>query len=402
MSIKNFSLTQKKYENDIVDYNKAQGNSGNKIKKDSCDQYWQINLINVSKVFQDFIAVNNINLDIKKGEFFSLLGPSGCGKTTTLRMIAGLENPTSGKILLGGIDVTNVPAYRRDVNTVFQDYAIFPHMNVWDNIYFPLKMKGISKKDAAPKITRVLKLVNMIDFSQRYSHQLSGGQRQRIALARALVNEPKALLLDEPLGALDFKLRIAMQTVLKDIQRDLGITFIYVTHDQTEAITMSDRIAVMRQGVVDQVGNPDEIYNKPATPFVASFIGEMNFVDGVVVGEMNNQLKIKIADNIILCEKSEYQLKEGEQVLLSIRPEKVFINSNLDYPNKIKAKLTRIVFRGDNYQITTQFNSSELTSVIASKNIDLNLNLNQEVILSWQIKDARVFPIELKKNIIRY
>ncbi len=362
----------------------------------------QIVLKNVSKVFQDFVAVDNINLDIKKSEFFSLLGPSGCGKTTTLRMIAGLESPTSGKIFLGGKDVTNVPAYKRDVNTVFQDYAIFPHMNVWDNIYFPLKMKGISKKEAAPKIEKVLKLVNMLNFSNRYSHQLSGGQRQRIALARALVNEPQALLLDEPLGALDFKLRVAMQTVLKDIQQELGITFIYVTHDQTEAITMSDRIAVMRQGVVDQIGTPDEIYNKPATPFVASFIGEMNFVDGKVVEEYEDELKVKIANNFIICKKNNYLIKKDDEVLVSIRPEKVYINPEQKLPNQIYAKLSRIVFRGDNYQITTQFDSSELTSVVAAKSINLNFNLGHELRLGWYTEDVQVFPIQLKKNIIKY
>ncbi len=362
----------------------------------------QIQLINVTKKFQDFIAVDNVSLDIKKGEFFSLLGPSGCGKTTTLRMIAGLENPTVGRILLGGKDVTDVPAYRRDVNTVFQDYAIFPHMNVYDNIYFPLKMRKISRKDAAPKIERVLRLVNMNGFENRYSHQLSGGQRQRIALARALVNEPQALLLDEPLGALDFKLRIAMQTVLKDIQRDLGITFIYVTHDQTEAITMSDRIAVMRQGVVDQIGNPDEIYNKPSTPFVASFIGEMNFIDGKIVKEYPDSFSVKIADFKTMCLKNNYKLKEGDEVLISIRPEKVYIEPKIKLPNEIEAKLSRIIFRGDNYQITASFNNSELSSVIAAKDLDLSFNLNKTVKIGWDTADVQVFPIELKKNIIKY
>jgi len=362
----------------------------------------QIALINVTKIFQDFTAVNDLTFEIKKGEFFSLLGPSGCGKTTTLRIIAGLENPTAGKILLDGKDVTNIPAYRRNVNTVFQDYAIFPHMNVWDNIYFPLKMKRISRKDAGLRIERVLKLVNMSDYSKRFSHQLSGGQRQRIALARALVNEPEALLLDEPLGALDFKLRIAMQTVLKDIQKDLGITFVYVTHDQTEAITMSDRIAVMRQGVVDQIGTPDEIYNLPATPFVASFIGEMNFIDGVVVDELAEKLKVKIGDFLIICNKNEYNLHKDDEILISVRPEKVFIKPSFSLTNEIKARLSRIVFRGDNYQITTTFNSSELSSVIAAKNLDMTLNLNELVTVSWNAEDARVFPIELKRNIIKY
>ena len=374
----------------------------NNIPEAKITEETQIKLIEVSKVFQDFIAVDNINLDIKKGEFFSLLGPSGCGKTTTLRMIAGLENPSAGRIMLGGKDVTTIPAHRRDVNTVFQDYAIFPHMNVRDNIYFPLRMRKISRKEANPRIERMLKLVNMSEYSGRFSHQLSGGQRQRIALARALVNEPEALLLDEPLGALDFKLRIAMQTVLKDIQKDLGITFIYVTHDQTEAITMSDRIAVMRQGVVDQIGSPGDIYNNPATPFVASFIGEMNFLDGKVTEEFEDKLKIKIGDFEVKCKKNEYDIKEGDNVLLSIRPEKVYVKPVIRIDNEVKAKLSRIVFRGDNYQVTTNIDSGELTSVIASKSLDISLNLNELITVGWNVEDARVFPIELKKYIIKY
>jgi len=374
----------------------------NNIPEARVTEETQIKLMAVSKVFQDFIAVDNINLDIKKGEFFSLLGPSGCGKTTTLRMIAGLENPSAGRIMLGGKDVTTIPAYRRDVNTVFQDYAIFPHMHVWDNIYFPLKMRKISRREAAPRIERMLKLVNMSDYAKRFSHQLSGGQRQRIALARALVNEPEALLLDEPLGALDFKLRIAMQTVLKDIQKDLGITFIYVTHDQTEAITMSDRIAVMRQGVVDQIGSPDDIYNKPATPFVASFIGEMNFIDGTVIKELADDWIVKIGGFEVTCKKNEYNIKTGDDVLLSIRPEKVYVKPSDILDNEVKATLSRIVFRGDNYQVTTNIDSGELTSVIASKSLDISLNSNELITIGWNVEDARIFPIELKKYIINY
>ncbi len=385
-----------------IDKKHQVGSEKSRISNNRMNDEIQIQLINVTKKFQDFVAVDNVSLDIKKGEFFSLLGPSGCGKTTTLRMIAGLENPTIGKILLGGKDVTSIPAYRRDVNTVFQDYAIFPHMNVYDNIYFPLKMRKIKKKDAASRIERVLRLVNMNGFENRYSHQLSGGQRQRIALARALVNEPEALLLDEPLGALDFKLRIAMQTVLKDIQRDLGITFIYVTHDQTEAITMSDRIAVMRQGVVDQIGSPDDIYNKPATPYVASFIGEMNFIDGKVIKEHQDSILVNVSGFKITCSKNNYRIKEGDEVLVSIRPEKVYIKPKEKRANEIEARLSRIVFRGDNYQITTSFNDSEITSVIAAKDLDISINLNEQVKIGWETEDVQVFPIELKANIIRY
>ena len=239
-----------------------------------------IELRGVKKAWGDVVAVQSFDVSIRKGEFFSLLGPSGCGKTTTLRMIAGLEEPTEGRVLLEGHDVSRVPPYRRNVHTVFQDYALFPHMSVRKNIWFPLKMKGVSLADAQQRIGRVLRLVSMEGYERRLPQQLSGGQRQRIALAAFPGGRPAALLLDEPLGALDFKLRGAMQKVLKDIQRNVGITFIYVTHDQTEALTMSDRIAVMKGGRVHQIGAPDEIYSRPATAFVASFIGEMNFLHG--------------------------------------------------------------------------------------------------------------------------
>ncbi|MDR3644489.1 MAG: ABC transporter ATP-binding protein, partial [Clostridia bacterium] len=244
------------------------------------EENFEIELQNIRKVYGDLIAVDNSSFKIRHGEFFSLLGPSGCGKTTTLRMISGLEEPSEGNIFLAGEDVTYKPTYQRNVSTVFQDYALFPHMNIYENVYFPLKMKKMSRREADPMIHQILDLVNMGNFEKRLPQQLSGGQRQRIALARSLVNKPRALLLDEPLGALDFKLRIQMQKVLKDIQKDVDITFIYVTHDQTEAITMSDRICVMKDGMIHQIGTPDEIYNSPATQFVAGFIGDMDFIEG--------------------------------------------------------------------------------------------------------------------------
>ena len=361
-----------------------------------------IELIDLNKYFQGFIAVNNINMQIKEGEFFSLLGPSGCGKTTTLRMIAGLETPSSGKILLDGKDVTNISAYRRNVNTVFQDYAIFPHMTIYDNIYFPLKMKGISRKEADPKILRILKIVSMEDLGKRYSSQISGGQRQRIALARALVNEPKALLLDEPLGALDFKLRIAMQTVLKDIQRNLGITFIYVTHDQTEAITMSDRIAVMRDGIAHQIDNPDEIYNNPQTAFVASFIGEMNFLEGMIISIDEKTVRVKLDEYEVQCNKNDYEYSQGDKVLFCVRPEKVFPNSDKRYLNEINCKLVRVVFRGDNYEITAKFNENEFRASINVVEWNKNYSIGEPITMSWDINHSIIYPIEMKKDIISY
>lgn len=237
---------------------------------------------NVSRHFGEVKAVDNIELQIRDGEFFSMLGPSGSGKTTCLRMIAGFDRPTSGQIILYGQDVSHLPPYERPVNTVFQDYALFPHMTVEDNIAYGLMIKGVAKVERVKQVGDMLALVRLPGFGHRKPSQLSGGQRQRVALARALINRPKVLLLDEPLGALDLKLRQQMQVELKNIQREVGITFIFVTHDQEEALTMSDRIAVFNEGKVEQVGNPADVYEHPATPFVAGFVGTSNLVVGEV------------------------------------------------------------------------------------------------------------------------
>jgi putative spermidine/putrescine transport system ATP-binding protein len=237
---------------------------------------------NVVKVFDDFRAVDGVDLDIYEGEFFSLLGPSGSGKTTCLRMIAGFEEPTEGRILLQGKDVSTLPPYERDVNTVFQDYALFPHMTVAKNVEYSLKVAGVGGKERAERVSDALRMVQLTGFDKRKPALLSGGQRQRVALARALVKEPRVLLLDEPLGALDLKLRQEMQIELKSIQKRVGLTFIYVTHDQEEALTMSDRLAVMNKGKIEQVGTPAEVYEHPATSFVASFVGISNVLSGEV------------------------------------------------------------------------------------------------------------------------
>ena len=243
-----------------------------------------IQLDHVRKSFGDFVAVEHADFGIRQGEFFAMLGPSGCGKTTTLKMIAGFEQPTSGKVLLNGADVSRVPPYKRNVNTVFQQYALFPHMTVADNVRFGPKSKKVPKSEYEPNVAQMLEVVRLGEFADRRPSQLSGGQQQRVALARALVNFPSALLLDEPLAALDLKLREAMQFELKRIQREVGITFVFVTHDQGEALTMSDRIAVMSDGRVEQIGTPEEIYNSPASLFVAGFIGSANLLPGDVVG----------------------------------------------------------------------------------------------------------------------
>ncbi|MBM6837794.1 ABC transporter ATP-binding protein, partial [Clostridium saudiense] len=242
-----------------------------------------IELKEISKTYGDNKVLNNLSLNIKKNEFLTLLGPSGCGKTTTLKIIAGFENADEGIVLFGDENITTLPPYKRKLNTVFQKYALFPHMNIYENIAFGLKIKKLPKSEIDKKVKEMLKLVALEGFEKRSVESLSGGQQQRVAIARALVNEPEVLLLDEPLGALDLKLRKEMQIELKKIQQRLGITFIFVTHDQEEALTMSDTIVVMNKGVIQQMGSPEDIYNEPANAFVADFIGESNILDGIMI-----------------------------------------------------------------------------------------------------------------------
>ncbi len=272
-------------------------------------------------------AVAHVSVEIADGEFFALLGPSGCGKTTTLRLIAGFEQPTGGKILIRGRAMQGIPAYHRPVNTVFQDYALFPHLTVEQNIMFGLQMEGVNKREAQKRAIDSLEMVRLPGVGKRKPHQLSGGQQQRVALARALVKQPAVLLLDEPLGALDLKLRKNMQYELKALQRDVGITFIYVTHDQEEAITMADRIAVMNDGKMLQVGSPKEIYEHPNTHFVADFIGETNFIPGSLVERgADGYGKVKLADDqLITAQLSETLGSANGDVMVAIRPERVGI-----------------------------------------------------------------------------
>jgi spermidine/putrescine transport system ATP-binding protein len=280
-----------------------------------------VELRNVIKRFDQQTVVDQLSLSIRQGEFITLLGPSGCGKTTTLRMIAGFEHPTSGDILLDGEQVQDRPPHERDVNTVFQSYALFPHLNAYENVAFGLRVKKVPKGLIDDRVRQALRMVQLEEYANRKPDQLSGGQRQRIAIARALVNNPKVLLLDEPLGALDQKLRKQMQVELKHLQKQLGITFIFVTHDQEEALTMSDRIAVMNKGVLEQVGTPGEIYELPATRFVAEFIGETNLLTGTVRQRDNRRLVID-CDGIQVAAASQPSLPENEKVTIAIRPEK--------------------------------------------------------------------------------
>lgn len=307
-----------------------------------------IEMLGISKDFDGELALNNINLYVRDGEFLTLLGPSGCGKTTLLRLIAGFSMPTSGTIVMDGKDLVSVPPYKRKINTVFQKYALFPHLNVFDNIAFGLNVKKLQKSIVKEKVTEMLALVNLSGYEKRYIEQLSGGQQQRVAIARALVNEPEVLLLDEPLGALDLKLRKEMQLELKRMQQKLGITFIYVTHDQEEALTMSDTIVVMNHGVIQQIGTPMDVYNEPKNRFVAKFIGESNIFPATMVRDFLVRI------NGIEYECVDKGFGENVPVDVVVRPEDV------DFIASDKAKLTgeikSVIFMGVHYEFRVDCN----------------------------------------------
>jgi spermidine/putrescine transport system ATP-binding protein len=322
----------------------------------------QVQLVDLVKRFGDFTAVAGINLDMPSGEFFSLLGPSGCGKTTSLRMIAGFEKPSEGQILLDGVDMAQTPPHKRNVNTVFQSYALFPHLTVSDNVAFGLRYKDASKTEAKERVGKALELVQMSQFADRRPSQLSGGQQQRVALARALILNPAVLLLDEPLGALDAKLRKRLQIELKALQEEVGITFVYVTHDQEEALTMSDRIAVMSQGRVEQVGGPKEIYEEPATAYVADFLGVSNLMEATAHGVGAGGCKVSLG---------EFELVAGQGVedsegpsKITIRPERVDLEpQGTSGENRMPAMVERVVYVGSVLQLFVHLASGQTVQV---------------------------------------
>jgi spermidine/putrescine transport system ATP-binding protein len=310
----------------------------------------EVQLVDLVKRFGDFTAVAGVNLDMPSGEFFSLLGPSGCGKTTSLRMIAGFERPTEGQILLDGVDMAQTPPHKRNVNTVFQNYALFPHLTVEENVAFGLKYQKASKEESRDRVGKALELVQMSAFTKRRPNQLSGGQQQRVALARALILNPKVLLLDEPLGALDAKLRKRLQIELKALQEEVGITFIYVTHDQEEALTMSDRIAVMSQGTVEQVGRPKEIYEAPATAYVADFLGVSNLMDAKAAGVGDGGCKVTVGEFSLIAGQGDADTAGDCKV--TIRPERVTIEpQGTTGENRVPAMVERTVYVGSVLQV---------------------------------------------------
>lgn len=322
-----------------------------------------IELKHISRTFDDgFRVVDDFNLTVQRGEFVTFLGPSGCGKTTTLRMIAGFDKPTEGELLLNGEDIRDLPPNKRPINTVFQRYALFPHLNVFENVAFGLKLKKLPRADIVKKVKKALEMVDLEDFEDRGIQTLSGGQQQRIAIARAIVNEPEILLLDEPLGALDLKMRKEMQLELKGMHEKLGITFIYVTHDQEEALTMSDKIVVMSEGKIQQIGSPEDIYNEPKNAFVADFIGESNIFNGIMTGKC----RVRFCGAEFECVDD---VEHGTMIDAVVRPEDISITT----PEQgiIRGKVTSVIFKGVHYEITVQSGKNEIV-IQSTRKAELN------------------------------
>ena len=329
----------------------------------------------VTKRFGSLVAVNDMNLSIQPGEFLSFLGPSGCGKTTALRMLAGFESPTEGQVLLGNEDVSDLEPYRRPVNMVFQSYALFPHMTVFQNIAYGLEQRRprLRKSEVADKVHRVLETVRLGEFGERRIWEMSGGQQQRVALARAIVNEPKLLLLDEPLAALDRKLRKEMQIELQDIQRQLGITFILVTHDQEEALSLSDRICVMRAGEIVQAGSPQDLYDRPMTRYVADFVGTSNFFDGTVEKASNGESAITLGNDLTYASALGSIIATGQRGCLSVRPEQVRLSKH-EVPGGLPATVQNRIFLGEHIEYVVRHDHLGSITALAPRQADAGLS----------------------------
>jgi spermidine/putrescine transport system ATP-binding protein len=350
-----------------------------------------VRLDNVTKRFDDVVAVDGLTLEVPHGRFFALLGPSGCGKTTTLRMIGGFEDPSEGTIFLGDRDVTGLPPYRRDVNTVFQSYALFPHLSIFENVAFGLRRRGVGGQDLRHQVARILELVQLAGYERRKPRQLSGGQQQRIALARALVNSPRVLLLDEPLGALDLKLRKEMQLFIKALQHDLGITFIHVTHDQEEAMTMADSIAVMNAGHIEQLGSPDELYERPATPFVARFLGVSNLLEG----EADGNSAVRLKDGTVVRAPAAGGRKGP--VAVGIRPEKIRLGGGEE--NRLSGEVSERAYIGVSTQYIVKTAHGPITVYV--QNTDrhaVSVQPGDQVTLSWSPETTFVVDPEEERN----
>ena len=354
-------------------------------------QVEDLHLVNITKSFGSFTAVDDLTLTIPAGKFFALLGPSGCGKTTTLRMVAGLEQPTLGQIRLGEKDITTLRPYNRNINTVFQSYALFPHLDIYENIAFGLRRKKVSKVEVSRRVDEVLQLVELEHLARRKPAQLSGGQQQRVAVARALVNRPDVLLLDEPLGALDLKLRRQMQIELKRIQSEVGTTFVHVTHDQEEAMTMADTIAVMNQGVIEQMGAPEEMYELPKTAFVANFLGQSNLVEGRVSGEEGENLVVDVPGGSKVRVMKSRATDHTGKVVVGVRPEKMWVvaNPNEELENSVRGKVIDVSFTGVSIQYTVESEWGRTVSCF-EQNLDVEKRVvvGENVTLAFEIDNT--------------
>lgn len=358
-----------------------------------------VKIDNVNKQYGDNHVVRDLFLDIKKGEFLTMLGPSGCGKTTTLRMIAGFETPTSGNIYIEGEEVQNTEPYEREVNTVFQNYALFPHMTIYDNLAFGLTVKKVNKAEIKKRVTEILELVQLVGFENRKPDQLSGGQKQRVAIGRALINRPKVLLLDEPLGALDLKLRKQMQFELKRLQKKLGITFVYVTHDQEEALTMSDRIAIMHGGNLEQLGTPKEIYEKPKSKFVADFIGESNIFYGVSSKVKNDEIEVKLENGIVSAIDS--QVEDNEIIYVLVRPENIKLCEKPVEGFSLVGNIKEHVYIGNVNKTIVVLPAGMEVKMNTTPKVEL-LPIGSQVYVYWEKEDAVVIKSQSQEifNII--
>ncbi|MGB8980313.1 MAG: ABC transporter ATP-binding protein [Anaerolineales bacterium] len=358
-----------------------------------------LTLENITKVFPsrgnvgEVTAVHDVNLEIQKGELVTLLGPSGCGKTTTLRMIAGFEFPTTGRIALDGQEINSLPPHKRDMSMVFQSYAIFPHLTVFENIAYGLNVQRLSRKIISERVGRVLDLVHLEGYGDRAPGQLSGGQQQRVALARALVMEPKVLLMDEPLSNLDAKLREEMRTEIRRIQKELNITSVYVTHDQIEAMTLSDRIVVMNQGIIEQIGNPMEIYRFPNSRFVANFIGRANFIDGVVLAQKGSELTVRTLGETITLSNIKREFREGEAVTLIVRPEMIQIKKS---GGLYKGVVQRAVYLGDVMEYAVDSNGVSILGIETDPHVTELFPEGEKVTLGFAEDCIQVLPAEKK------
>jgi spermidine/putrescine transport system ATP-binding protein len=341
-------------------------------------------LQNVSKRFGEVSAVNSVSLHIQRAEFLTLLGPSGCGKTTLLRMLAGFETPDEGRVFLGGVDVTDIPPYQRNVTTVFQHYALFPHMNVYRNVAFGLERRRLSREDIERRVTRALELVRLKGLELRHPGELSGGQQQRVALARALVLEPRVLLLDEPLAALDLKLRKEMQLELKGLQRRLQISFVYVTHDQEEALTMSDRLVVMNAGRIEQIGRAQDIYERPLNEFVAGFIGVSNIIEGMIESVEGGYSSVRIADASMRIPTGGFE--KGSHVRMLVRPEKITISLD-NASSGLRGKIESAVYLGESTQWKVSLKDGQSITVLEQNrepSTQREARIGEPVVLSWE------------------